>query len=155
MTDSTLNRDLRALFHQKPIGDTFRLSFMANSLVLPVYDEIKRCHGLNRGEYLLVHCLSHLPVMTAQDVARITGRPRNSISRAVHRMLEDGYIARAPDPDDGRQARLTVSGKGRALVEAVTPLFEARQEELFEPLSAEDRCELDRLLTKLTAAAPI
>lgn len=155
MADNQAGRDLRALFRQQPIGDTFRLSFMANSLVLPVYDEIKRRHGLNRGEYLLIHCLSFVPVMTAQDVARVTGRPRNSISRAVHRMLEEELIARAPDPEDGRQAMLTVTPKGRALVDTIMPLFRQRQEALLAPLSGEERQQLDRLLGKLTGSAPI
>jgi len=155
MADNQAGRDLRALFRQQPIGDTFRLSFMANSLVLPVYDEIKRRHGLNRGEYLLIHCLSFVPVMTAQDVARVTGRPRNSISRAVHRMLEEELIARAPDPEDGRRAMLTVTPKGRALVDTIMPLFRAQQEALLAPLSGEERQQLDRLLGKLTGSAPI
>lgn len=155
MADNQAGRDLRALFRQQPIGDTFRLSFMANSLVLPVYDEIKRRHGLNRGEYLLIHCLSFVPVMTAQDVARVTGRPRNSISRAVHRMLEEELIARAPDPEDGRQAMLTVTPKGRALVDTIMPLFRQRQEALLAPLSGEERQQLDRLLGKLTGSASI
>lgn len=149
MPDEQRSNDLGAIYRQKPIGDTFRISFMANSLVLPVYDTIKQMHDLNRGEYLLIHALSVAPQMTAQEVAHLSGRPRNSISRAVHRMVDKGYVLRVPDPDDGRQATLTITETGRALVARILPLFEKRQEELLGVLSAGERATLDRLLDKL------
>jgi len=122
---------------------------MANSLVLPVYDEIKRQHGLSRGEYLLLFCLAHLPELTAQDVANMTGRPRNSISRAVHRMLSEGFLDRTPDPDDGRQAMLTITAKGRKLHERIVQGFVARENKLLGVLDRQDREALDRILEKL------
>ena len=66
----------------------YRLSYLTSAIVTPGYDAVKRETGLIRGEYLLLLCLSHQPILTAQDVARMTRRPRNTISRAVHRMLE-------------------------------------------------------------------
>ena len=122
---------------------------MANSLVLPVYDDIKREHGLSRGEYLLLFCLAHLPELTAQDVANMTGRPRNSISRAVHRMLSEGYLDRTPDPDDGRQAMLTITPKGRKLHERIVQGFVARENKLLGVLDRQDREAFDRILEKL------
>ena len=142
-------RDLKAIFSRNEVRDTFRISFMANSLVLPVYDAIKRDHGLSRGEYLLIFCLAHLPELTAQDVANMTGRPRNSISRAVHRMLSEGYIDRTPDPDDGRQANLTITPKGRKLHEKIVQGFIARENDLLGVLNRQDREALDRILEKL------
>ncbi|WP_417515040.1 MarR family winged helix-turn-helix transcriptional regulator [Minwuia sp.] len=152
MADDQRTSDLGAIYTQRPIGDTFRISFMANSLVLPVYEQIKRRHGLNRGEYLLIHSLSIVPEMTAQEVARMSGRPRNSISRAVHRMVEGGYVRRVPDPDDGRQATLTITDSGRNLVREILPLFEARQEQLLGVLNVGERRQLDALLDKLYSA---
>ena len=148
---ATAARDLPAIFERNAVRDTFRLSYMANSLVLPVYDEIKRKHGLSRGEYLLLFCLAHLPELTAQDVANVTGRPRNSISRAVHRMLSEGYLDRSPDPDDGRQAMLRITPRGRKLHEAIVERFISRENELLGVLNAQDRKALDRILGKLVA----
>ncbi len=143
-------RDLTKIFDTAEFRDAYRISYLANAIVIPGYDAVKREFGIIRGEYLLLLCLSHFPVLTAQDMARMTRRPRNSISRAVHRMLAEGYIERAPDPDDGRQARLTVTPAGRALHEKIAELLKHRQEEVLAPLSAAERSDLDRLLTKLT-----
>ena len=154
MPDSdSAERDLMAIFERNEVPDTFRISFLANLLVLPVYEEIKRAHDLSRGEYLLLFCLSNVPEMTAQDVADMTGRPRNSISRAVHRMLADGYLTRSPDPDDGRQALLRITPAGRSLHKMIVSRFVTRESALLGGLNDSERKTLDQLLAKLVARA--
>ena len=141
--------DLSAIFQDSKIRDTFRISYLANRLVLPVYDRIMRDHGLNRGEYLLLFCLSHFDELTAQDIAEMTARPRNSISRAVHRMLRENYLKRSPHPTDGRQILLRITAKGRHLHEEILPIFVKREGELLSVLSPRERQLLHRLLQKL------
>jgi DNA-binding MarR family transcriptional regulator len=140
---------ITAIFEQNEVRDTFRISYLANRLVIPIYDEIRREYGLSRSEYLLLFCLSHSDELTAQDVADVTGRPRNSISRAVHRMLGEGYLTRSPDPIDKRQALLRITRKGRYLHNQIIPRFKEQETNVLAgPIPAE-RNLLDRLLTKL------
>lgn len=131
----------------------YRISYVTSALVGPGYDAVRRETGLIRGEYLLLLCLAHEPVLTAQDVARMTGRPRNTISRAVHRMLEEGFIDRAPDPEDGRQARLTITAKGRGMQRRIEAILAAREAELFGTLTARERDTLETVLDKLVRRA--
>jgi DNA-binding MarR family transcriptional regulator len=131
----------------------YRLSYVTSAIVGPGYDAVKRQTGLIRGEYLLLLCLSEVSVLTAQDVARMTRRPRNSISRAVHRMLAEGYIDRAPDPDDGRQARLTITDKGRAMQKQVEAILAEREAQVFSCMDVNDHADLDRVLFKLVGHA--
>ena len=140
---------IEAVFERNEVRDTFRVSYLANRLVLPVYDDIKRTYELSRGEYLLLFCLSHVDALTAQDVADVTGRPRNSISRAVHRMLDEGYLARSADPSDGRQSLLKITPKGRQLHNKIVPWFKGRERELLSVLTAAERKQFDQLLSKL------
>ena len=142
-------RDLSVIFERSTIRDTFRISYLANRLVLPAYDDIKLAYGLSRGEYLLLFCLSYIEELTAQDVAEMTGRPRNSISRAVHRMLGEGYLKRSPDPADGRQALLRITPKGERLHKRILPLFEEQEAKMLDNLTTEERKLLDSLLKKL------
>ena len=107
------------IFDAVEFPDAYRISYLANAIVLPGYDVVKQEFGLIRSEYLLILCLTHYPELTAQEVARLTRRPRNSISRAVHRMVAEGYIERTQDPGDGRQARLTITPAGPPLVRPV------------------------------------
>ncbi|MCP5084538.1 MAG: MarR family transcriptional regulator [Alphaproteobacteria bacterium] len=142
-------RDLTAIFDRNEIPDTYRISFLANSIIVPVYDGIKRDVGLNRGEYLLLFCLAHFAELTAQDVANMSGRPRNSISRGVHRMVAQGYIDRSPDKHDGRQAWLSITEQGRALHVRLVKRFKDREDEVLNGLNAAQRTQLSKLLQKL------
>tara|TARA_B100000459_G_scaffold101595_1_gene58204 strand:- start:194 stop:688 length:495 start_codon:yes stop_codon:yes gene_type:complete len=146
------DRNLADIFERNEICKTFRISYLANRLVIPVYEYIKREFGLNWGEYLLLFCLSNIKELTAQDVADMTGRPRNSISRAVHRMLDDGYLTRSPDPADGRQALLRITPKGQELHGQIVPRFIARQEQILGSLDGDELRKLDRLLAKLVGS---
>ena len=133
--------------------DAALLSFVTSAIIVPAYDAIKRDFGIIRAEYHLLLCLSHFPVLTAQDVSRLTGRPRNSISRAVHRMLSVGYIERVPDPVDGRQAHLTITAAGKQLHQEIAACIVEHQETVLDCLSKQERSSLVSLLDKVARHA--
>ena len=140
--------DLTTIFDTIEYPDAYRITYLANAIVFPAYSAIKKDFGLVRAEYILLACLSHFDVLTAQDVARISKRPRNTISRAVHRMLDDGYLDRAPDPDDGRQARLRITQRGRDLHVRVSDYLRQQQDKVLAPLTAQERATLSSLMKK-------
>ena len=146
--DDSEGRDLTAIFDMIEYPDAYRITYLANAIVFPAYGAIKRDFGLIRPEYILLVCLSHFEELTAQEVARISRRPRNTISRAVHRMLAEGYIARAPDPLDARQAKLRITQAGRALHERIAEYLKRRQDEVLAALSAQERQILSEILKK-------
>lgn len=145
--------DLTSIFERVEFSDAYRISYLANAIVVPGYDDIKRDFGIIRAEYLLLLCLAHFPVLTAQDVSAMTRRPRNSISRAVHRMLSVGYLNRVPDPADGRQAKLSITPAGRALHDDIAKTLIERQEEVLGALDKKERRDLQRILQKLALHA--
>ena len=141
------------MFDSIEFPDAYRISYLASAIVIPTYEEIRREFGIVRAEYLLLGCLAHYDQLSAQDVARLTRRPRNSISRAVHRLLDEGYLDRSPDPDDGRQANLTITPAGRELHDKIAALFVQREAEILAPLSATERRQLGGLLQALSINA--
>lgn len=146
--DRSDDTDLTRIFDTIEYPEAYRITYLANAIVFPAYAEIKRDFGLVRAEYILLACLSHFDVLTAQDVARISRRPRNTISRAVHRMLKDGYLDRAPDPEDGRQSRLQITPAGRALHDQISTYLSRRQNDVLATLSQDERKTLATLLKK-------
>lgn len=129
--------------------DAALFSYVTSGIVIPAYEAIKRDFGIKRGEYLLLVCLSHYKVLTAQDVSRLTGRPRNTISRAVNRMLNEGYLKRAPDPTDGRQAKLTITKKGRKLQREIVKYIIDREDLTLSVLNSAERVQLRSIMRKL------
>ena len=135
--------------HRVEFSHAAKLSFITSGIVFPAYKAMKRDFGIARPEYLLLACLAHFPVLTAQDVSRLTGRPRNSISRAVHRMLSEEYLERVPDPHDGRQANLTITAKGRDLHDQVVQYLVMQEREVLRILNKDEMASLHRLLSKV------
>ncbi len=142
------DEDLTQIFDTIEYPEAYRITYLANAIVFPAYSAIKRDFGLVRAEYVLLACLSHFDALTAQDVARISRRPRNTISRAVHRMLNDGFLRRAPDPDDGRQARLRITASGREMHVRISEYLSRRQDEVLGTLTGEERSTLSTLMKK-------
>jgi len=147
--------DVATFLDKVEFRDAALLSYVTSAIIIPTYDEIKNDFGIVRAEYLLLLCLSHFAVLTAQDVSRLTGRPRNSISRAVNRMLQKGYIKRAPDPNDGRQSKLTITASGRKLHRRIAKHMTLRKENILAALTANERKTLQTLLRKTAVHAAL
>ena len=116
-SDNASRPEPRDFLERVEFRDAALMSFVTSAVIVPAYDEAKREFGIIRAEYMLLLCLSHYPVLKAQDVSRLTGRPRNSISRTVHRMVKEGLIERAPDRVDRRKQVISITDQGRALIE--------------------------------------
>ncbi len=134
-----------------PIPFVYRINLLANLYTGAVYRQVAAQHGVARSEFVVVFCLSNLGELTAQDIVDITGRPKNSISRAVNAMLQRGFVERRVDPANARRAPLTLTRAGQRLYAEAIPVFQAREEAMLSALTARERDQLDRLLQKLAA----
>jgi DNA-binding MarR family transcriptional regulator len=122
----------------------YRLSYVANYFTGPVYAQIAERAGLTRSE-----CLHHLGKVTAQDVCLVTGRPKNSISQAVSKLVARQLVRREQDSLDARRAPLHLSATGRKLYRDLMPLFEERQAHMLSVLDPKEQEQLAGLLGKL------
>ncbi len=141
--------DYSNIFEAVEFPDAYKVSYLANAIVFPTYEDVRKDFGLVRAEYHLLLCLAHYSELTAQDVARITRRPRNSISRAVHRMLDLGFLKRVPDPDDARQAKLQITREGKIMHQKISAYLVEREAEIFRVLSDTERESFRELIRKL------
>jgi DNA-binding MarR family transcriptional regulator len=73
-------------------------------------------------------------------------------SRAVDVLVEQGFVARVPDPDDRRALQIELTEAGAALVADRKARAVAALEPAVALLSREDRDRLDELLARLAAA---
>lgn len=141
--------DLTDIFETAEFPDAYKISYLANAIVIPTYDDIYKDLGIFRSEYHLLLCLAHFESLTAQDVSKMIRSPRNSISRAVHRMQNEGYLKRDPDPDDGRQMKLTITPKGYAMHQQIAVYLVKREAEILDILDVAEREQLRQTLRKL------
>jgi|SRR5471032_2855192 len=136
-----------------------RLVVISNRYVTSLYSQIDDQLGLQRDDVAVLACLSITDATTAQEIVRYTGRPKNSVSRAVTGLEASGFLSRAIHPHDGRAATLAVTAKGRRAVKLIGSRAAEHDGRMMADLNEHERQELTRLLniigdSSLKLAAP-
>lgn len=105
--------------------------------------------------------VGHLPVLVAlregrastqRDLARFAKTEQPPMAQMLARMERDGLIERAPNPADGRSARITLTAIAEArLPEAIAVLLQGNQEVLRD-FTGEESALFVALLTRVIAS---
>ena len=127
----------------------WRLSFLSNFFIAPLYAELADEYGVSRHEVQILYCLTQYQDLLAQDISLITGQPKNSISRAVSQLLDKGYLRREIHRDDGRARTLKLTKSGRAIINEVMPAIYHRQDAMRAALTPKEQATFDKLISKI------
>lgn len=93
---------------------------------------------LDRAAGTLLFRIEELGPVRLSEVAAAAGVEISTASRPVTKLVDQGYVARSGDPDDGRAALLTCTTAGMEVVER---LRQARQEWMRDVLADFDPVE--------------
>lgn len=127
----------------------YRISVLANWYRGPGYKSIEQKFGITEPECSALFCIGHSDHLTATDVCNITGRPKNSMSRAISILIEKELLLRSVDNIDARKKRLLLTTEGRALYARIVPIFLKSERNIVQPLTPSELSDLDRLLSKM------
>jgi DNA-binding MarR family transcriptional regulator len=136
-----------------PLVQIWRIMFVANFYSGATSKDFEQSFDLSRLEFVILFCLSHKPGLTAKEVCAVTGYPKNSISRAVHDLLDKKLIDREARVSDRRNKSLTMTAQGKRLLKSVIPIFEKRQSDMLAFLSEKEQRQLEVLMSKLAFGA--
>lgn len=128
----------------------YRLNYLVNFFIGPFYAELSQETGMARSEFVVLFCLEHVGPISAQEICEITGRPKNSISQAVTKLVKSGLIVRKADTGDARRAILKPTAAGKSLFQQVIPRFQKRESEMLSVLSEREKEQFEKLIGKLT-----
>jgi DNA-binding MarR family transcriptional regulator len=127
-----------------------RLTVLSSRYMAPVTAMLEREQNLSRDDVTVTICLSITNATSAQEIVRYTGRPKNSVSRAVSGLEERGFLRRRTDASDRRSATLVLTAQGVRLFGRIAACFRERDRLMLGPLSAQERRDFNRLLNKIT-----
>jgi DNA-binding MarR family transcriptional regulator len=116
--------------------------------------EICVIHGLKTGQFQVLATLrgrDPLP-MSASDLARAIVLTSGGMTPVLDQLEERGLITRQIDPEDRRARRITITEKGRSLINRAMEQRVARHRSLNAALSIEEREGLSAILRKLLIA---
>lgn len=116
-----------------------QLSLLLTRLPTALERQLQRDAELSLYEYLLLSGLSMTPGrrLRLRDLAEFTGTSLSRLSNVIRKLEGEGWVARTPDPDDGRStfAVLTEAGYAKVVDSAPGHVREVRRM-VFDPLSA-------------------
>jgi len=113
-------------------------------------------HDLRRHEFDVLAALRRVGTpfeLTAGELAARTYVTSGTMTSRLDGLTERGLVQRAPDRDDGRLVRVTLTPSGRAIVDAAFEELIDAERELLAPLRADERQALAASLRALLATA--
>ena len=118
-------------------------------------DQLQRDSGLSHFEYGILSSLSEADGATLRmsELAIYANGSLSRLSRAVARLEDRGWVARKPDPSDGRYTLAVLTDKGRAVVvEAAPGHAEAVNRLVFDVLTAAQARQLGIIANRILHA---
>jgi MarR family transcriptional regulator, temperature-dependent positive regulator of motility len=139
---------------QNPCWFSFRINYLGLQFNVPVYGWIEQRYGLVRPEFVVIYSLGLSDGLAAKDVCASGGFPKNTLSRAIQKLLRRKLIRRAADPRDRRSYVLRLTAEGRRIFdETLLPMVE-REQRMLSALTPQEQQTLSTLLARLVEDTP-
>lgn len=103
---------------------------------------------LTLAESIVLRSLRRGP-LTVTEAASCLMVSHSAASRAVDRLVRDGYVLRDENPEDRRQKRLTLAPQGAALVDEMEGIAIERLERMADVLSDAERDQFRTLMSQM------
>ena len=127
-----------------------RLAELVSSALSQIYAEE---YGITIPEWRAVATLGQFGTMTARDIGNHSKMNKTMVSRAAASLEVRHLICRKPNPDDKREAFLTLSPSGKVMYASIVPKARAFNAKLLHALDKQERENLEILVNKLTQQA--
>ena len=131
----------------------YRLSVVAERVSRTFAARYEAEFGLTIPEWRVMAVLGERAPRSTQEVIETTEMDRVKVSRAVIRLADKRLVARSPVPGDARAQQLRLTRAGLAMYRRIVPIAQRLQSELVAVLAPGEIAALERMLTKLRAAA--
>ncbi|MGC5022292.1 MarR family winged helix-turn-helix transcriptional regulator [Micromonospora sp. DT47] len=99
--------------------------------------------------YRLLAALDEVGPASQAELGRRCGIDRSDVVAVVNELTARDLVRRSPDPADRRRNVVTLTPAGRRQLHRMGEALDRVQDTLLAPLSAPERDELTRLLTRL------
>lgn len=142
------------ILDQSRIRFGYRMAVLTNWYKLHPYRMFEKEYRLSESEGATLYCLGQAAGLNATDVCEITGRPKNSISRAMNQLLAKKLITRHVDVRDKRRKIIDLTPKGFAIFKRAEEWFVETERAMLSPLDKEEIQRLDAMLSKMMNNLP-
>lgn len=121
----------------------------AHKAITETTNQFIQQQGVNPTEFGVLELLYHKGSQTLQQIGQKILLASGSITYVVDKLESRGYLVRNACSNDRRVTYAEITDAGKAFMEEVFPLHEARMHELMDVLSKEEKDCAIELLKKL------
>jgi DNA-binding MarR family transcriptional regulator len=107
---------------------------------------------VDRSGYVALRTLERLGPVRTNELADELHLDASTVTRQVTALVAGGFVARRPDPADGRSSTLVLTADGRRIMGVVERDRRVLLLELFNDWAEGERRDLGRVLTKLNVS---
>jgi len=118
------------------VRDGIELLFFAYRDFTAEPDAILARYGFGRAHHRVIHFVGRHPQMTVSELLAILRITKQSLSRVLSELVQQGFVAQRPGPHDRRQRLLELTPAGRALEREVSAPQRARVAEAYRQTGA-------------------
>ncbi|MGJ3261118.1 MAG: MarR family winged helix-turn-helix transcriptional regulator [Rhodospirillales bacterium] len=83
-------------------------------------DAVLEGYGFGRAHHRIIYFVGANPGITVGELLAILKITKQSLSRVLSQLVDEGFVNQVTDPDDRRRRRLYLTDKGRALETELT-----------------------------------
>ncbi len=120
-------------------------------------DRTLAASGISHGRLMILAILDRTPdqPQSATALAEQAGVTKQTVTALLDGLAGDGLVCRGPHPNDRRSVLVGLTPAGRELLNRVLPGLYRRQVAAMGKLTADEQCDLIRLLEKLVLPADL
>lgn len=93
--------------------------------------------GISGAQLFVLQQLLESPARSVNDLAERTSTHQSSVSTVVSRLVDRGLVRREPSADDGRRMEISITDRGRRLVETAPLTAQVRMQHAMRAIGAE------------------
>ena len=105
--------------------------------------------SLSIRQWRVLAVLGEKKELIADDICKITGMDKVTVSRAIRELQNQGHVIRIRSKSDGRRVNVVLSKKGKSLYDEITPLAHGFEKRLLDGFSLDEVRLLMNLLVRL------
>ncbi|RBQ28582.1 MarR family winged helix-turn-helix transcriptional regulator [Aliarcobacter vitoriensis] len=109
-------------------------------------------HNLTFNQFKVLEVLYHLGDLNISSITKLTMSTPGNITVVVKNLKRDGWITSIKDPNDSRASILSITQKGKDIIEIVFPNHSKNLTKIMEVLNDEELNTLYDLLNKVYKA---
>lgn len=117
----------------------YQLAVLSNRISDRFARQYQQKFGISVPEWRLVAHLSQEEKVSVREIYKRVEMDKSKVSRAAARLVEAGYVSKNINPADRRLVELSLTAKGRAMTDEISPMGEKFQQEALAALPQQDQ----------------